>query len=92
VLGFSVLVLIVFVFFVSSLLPAIYVIGNDNIVFLHVVNTVKKEHLKELRTSASNNKATRLRELFGKTFSPEKVFVLPRFTKSANLSSNFFQL
>ena len=25
-----------------------------------------KEHLKELRTGASNSKATRLRELFGK--------------------------
>ena len=51
-----------------------------------------EEHLKELRTGASNSKATRLIELFGKTFSPEKVFVLPRFPKSANLSSNFFQL
>ena len=51
-----------------------------------------EEHLKEFRTGASNSKATRLIELFGKTFSPEKVFVLPRFPKSANLSSNFFQL
>ena len=65
-LGFSVLLLIVFVFFVSRLLSAICVnsifvsvhqihyfflffFGNDNIVFLHVVNTVKKEHLKELK-------------------------------------------
>jgi len=78
--------------FTKSIIFFLFFFGNDNIVFLHVVNTVKKEHLKELRTSASNSKATRLRELFGKTFSPEKVFVLPRFTKSANLSSNFFQL
>lgn len=45
-----------------------------------------EEQLKELRTGASNSKATRFRELFGKTFSPEKVFILPRFPKSANLS------
>jgi hypothetical protein len=41
---------------------------------------------QELRTGASNSKATLFKRLFGKTFSPEKVFVLPRFTKSANLS------
>lgn len=41
---------------------------------------------QELRTGASNSKATLFKRLFDKTFSPEKVFVLPRFTKSANLS------
>ena len=51
-----------------------------------------EEHSKKFRTGASNSKATLFIELFSKTFSPEKVFVLPRFTKSANLSSKFFQL
>jgi len=51
-----------------------------------------EKHSKEFRTGASNSKATLFIKLFGKTFSLEKVFVLPRFTKSANLSSKFFQL
>ena len=51
-----------------------------------------EKHSKEFRTGASNSKATRFRKLFGKTFSLEKVFVLKQLTKSANLSSKFFQL